>query len=75
MYYPLMKLGIESDQNNSKEIKERPRFARPSAQALPSLYMCDTTNLILLNLNRQLFHLFLKPRGTTEIDLEAKITS
>jgi len=36
MYSPLIKSGIISDQNNSKEGKERPRFARLSAQVLPS---------------------------------------
>jgi len=37
MYSPLMKSRIVSDQNNSKEEKGKPRFARLSTQAFPSL--------------------------------------
>jgi len=32
-----MESGKLSDQNKLEEVKERPIFARPSAQALPSL--------------------------------------
>jgi len=40
----LIKSGILSDQNNSKEEKERPKFARLSAQALPPVDMGHYTS-------------------------------
>jgi len=41
VYFLLIKSGILSDQNNSENIKKRPRFARLSTQALP-IYICET---------------------------------
>jgi len=47
MYSLLVKVGASENQNKSKEVRERPKYARPSAQALHSLYIWETKNLIL----------------------------
>jgi len=39
MYSLLIKMGSSENQNKSKEVKERPKFAGPSTQALHSLYI------------------------------------
>jgi len=37
MYSPLRKVGTSENQYKSKDDKVRPKFARPSAHAFPSL--------------------------------------